>query len=140
MADEGEHLTEVHTGSEGSAGKWILLLLAVIYVAGSLYFLFNLRERIDQMGKDQTASSAQVAELSKRMQSAEADSEALATQLGMTKKELAARSADFTIARGPGGSSPARAAGAAQYAHAAAVLIDEGSARHNRTPSETRGP
>jgi chromosome segregation ATPase len=95
MADEGEHVTEVHTGSEGSAGKWILLLLAVIYVAGSLYFLFNLRERIDQMGKDQTASSAQIAELSKRMQSAEADSETLATQLGMTKKELATRSADL---------------------------------------------
>jgi multidrug efflux pump subunit AcrA (membrane-fusion protein) len=95
MADEGEHVTEVHTGSEGGAGKWILLLLAVIYVAGSLYFLFNLRERIDQMGKDQTASNAQIAELSKRMQSAEADSETLATQLGMTKKELAARSADL---------------------------------------------
>jgi multidrug efflux pump subunit AcrA (membrane-fusion protein) len=95
MPDEGEHVTEVHTGSEGSAGKWILLLLAVIYVAGSLYFLFNLRERIDQLGKDQTASNAQIAELSKRMQSAEADSETLATQLGMTKKELAARSADL---------------------------------------------
>jgi outer membrane murein-binding lipoprotein Lpp len=72
-----------------------LLLLAVIYVAGSLYFLFNLRERIDQMGKDQTASNAQISELSKRMQSAEADAETLATQLGMTKKELANRSADL---------------------------------------------
>jgi outer membrane murein-binding lipoprotein Lpp len=95
MPDEGEHVTELHTGSEGSAGKWILLLLAVIYVAGSLYFLFNLRERIDQMGKDQTASNAQISELSKRMQSAEADAETLATQLGMTKKELANRSADL---------------------------------------------
>ena len=91
MADEGEHLVEVHTGSEGNAAKWILLLLAVLYVAGSLYFLFNLRERIDELGKGQTASNAQIAELSKRMQSAEADSETLATQLGMTKKELASR-------------------------------------------------
>jgi len=96
MADE---VTEVHTGSEGSAGKWILLLLAVLYVAGSLYFLFNLRQRIDKMGQDQTASSAQIAELNKRMQSAEADSETLATQLGMTKKELAARSADLQRAQ-----------------------------------------
>ena len=95
MTDEGEQLTEVHAGSEGSAGKWILLLLAVIYVAASLFFLFNLRERIDQMGKDQTASNAQIADLSKRMQSAEADSETLATQLGMTKKELAQRSAEL---------------------------------------------
>ena len=93
MVDEGEQLAEVHTGSEGSAAKWILLLLAVLYVAGSLYFLFNLRERIDQLGKGQTANNAQLAELNKRMQSAEADSETLATQLGMTKKELASRSA-----------------------------------------------
>jgi len=95
MPDEGEHLTEVHTGSESSAVKWILLLLAVIYVAASVYFLFTLRERIDQLGKAQTASNAQIAELSKRMQSAEADSETLATQLGMTKKELAQRSAEL---------------------------------------------
>src|SRR5208282_4839272 len=95
MADEGEHLVEVHTGSEGNAAKWILLLLAVLYVAGSLYFLFNLRERIDELGKGQTASNAQIAELGKRMQSAEADSEALATQLGMTKKELATRSEEL---------------------------------------------
>ncbi len=95
MADEDEQIAEVHTGSEGSAGKWILLLLAVIYVAGSLYFLFNLRERIDQLGKGQAASNAQIADLSKRMQSAEADSETLATQLGMTKKELASRSAEL---------------------------------------------
>jgi ribosomal protein L29 len=91
MADEGEHLVEVPTGG-GNAVKWIVSLLAVLYVAGSLFFLFNLRERIDELGKDQTASNAQVADLGKRMQSAEADSETLAKQLGMTKKELAARS------------------------------------------------
>ena len=95
MADEDVQIAEVHTGSEGSAGKWILLLLAVIYVAGSLYFLFNLRERIDQLGKGQAASNGQIAELAKRMQSAEADAETLATQLGMTKKELASRSAEL---------------------------------------------
>ena len=91
MADEGE----VPDASEGSAGKWILLALAVIYVAGSLYFIFDLRGRLDKASKDQAASSAQIADLSKRMQSAEADDETLATQLGMTKKEMAARSAEL---------------------------------------------
>jgi hypothetical protein len=95
MADEGEHLVEVPTESGGGALKWIVSLLAVIYVAGSLYFLFNLRERLDQLGKQETASNTQIAELGKRMQSAEADSETLATQLGMTKKELANRSAEL---------------------------------------------
>src|SRR5271169_2855506 len=95
MSDEGEQLVEVPTESGSSALKWVVSLLAVMYVAGSLYFLFNLRERIDQLGKDQTASNTQIAELGKRMQSAEADAETLATQLGMTKKELAERSADL---------------------------------------------
>jgi septal ring factor EnvC (AmiA/AmiB activator) len=94
MADETEQVTEFHSGSSG-VGKWILLLLAIIYVAGSLFFLFSLRTRIDDLGKGQTASNQQIAELAKRMQSAEADSETLAKQLGLTKKELAQRSAEL---------------------------------------------
>ncbi len=95
MPDEMEQVSDVHTGSGGSTGKWILLLLAVIYVAGSLFFLFNLRSRLDDLGKTENASNQQITELSKRMQSAEADSEALAKQLGLTKKELAQRSAEL---------------------------------------------
>ncbi len=95
MSDEAEQVILEHTGSEGTAGKWVLILLAVIYVAGSLFFLFTLRSRIDELGKSQTASAEQISELGKRMQSAEADSEALAKQLGMTKKELAERSAEL---------------------------------------------
>ncbi len=45
--------------SEGSsAGKWILLALAALYVAGSLFFIFDLRGRLDKLSKDQTASTA----------------------------------------------------------------------------------
>jgi hypothetical protein len=91
MADEGE----VHVASDSSAGKWILLALAVLYVAGSLYFIFDLRGRLDKLSKSQAADSAQLADLGKRMQSAEADDETLAHQLGMTKKEMVARSADL---------------------------------------------
>jgi hypothetical protein len=91
MADDGE----VHVGSEGSAGKWILLALALIYVAGSLYFIFDLRGRLDQMSKEQAASKTQLADLGKRMQSAEADDETLAQQVGLTKKEMASRSAEL---------------------------------------------
>ena len=90
-----EHPAELHTASPSSPGKWILLLLAVIYVAGSLYFLFNLSGRIEQMAKDQAASNTQIAQLTQRMQSAEADSETLAKQLGMTKKELGERSEEL---------------------------------------------
>jgi DNA repair exonuclease SbcCD ATPase subunit len=94
MAEPGE-MAEVHSGNESSAGKWILLILAILYVAGSLYFLFDLRGRLDQVGKDQAASKAQIEELTKRMQSAEAEAETLGQQVGITKKDLAQRAAQL---------------------------------------------
>jgi len=95
MAEETGQAVEYESGSSGGTGKWILLLLAIIYVAGSLFFLFSLRTRLDDLAKTQTSSNQQIAELDKRMQSAEADSETLAKQLGLTKKELAQRSAEL---------------------------------------------
>ncbi len=92
MAEPGE-MAEVHT--ESTTGKWIALLLALLYVAGSLYFMFDLRNRAEQATKDQAASKAQIEELSKRMQSAEAEAETLGQQVGMTKKELAQRAAQL---------------------------------------------
>src|SRR5256885_14232407 len=96
MPDEDFQSSEVHPISEVSTGKWVLLLVAIAYVAGSLFLIFNLRGRLDQVSKDQAASSAQIAELTKRMQSAEASDETLAQQVGITKKELASRAAAIT--------------------------------------------
>ena len=95
MADEGAPVVETHTATDSSAGKWILLLLAVIYVAGSLYFLFDLRAQVANLGKDQAASKAEIADLTKRMQSTEAEAETLGQQVGITKKDLAARAAEL---------------------------------------------
>jgi len=78
-----------------TAGKWILLALAIVYVAASLFFLFTLRTKLDKVTQDQTASQQQIADLTKRMQSAEGDSEALAEKLGMTRKELSARTEEL---------------------------------------------
>jgi len=97
MPDEGGEVVQVvdHGGSGSPAGKWILILLAVIYVAGSAYFLFDLRGRLDKLGGEQTASKAEIEQLTKRMQSAEAEAETLGQQVGMTKKELSERAADL---------------------------------------------
>jgi len=92
MAEPSE-MAEVH--AESTTGKWIALLLALIYVAASLYFLFDLRSRAEQMSKDQAASKAQIEELTKRMQAAEAEAETLGAQVGLTKKELAQRAAQL---------------------------------------------
>ena len=98
MSDQGEHVTVVQeTG--GNALKWILLLLGLIYVAGSLYFLFDLRGRLDKVGKEQVASQAQIGELTQRMQSAEAEAETLGQQVGLTKKDLAAKAAQLQSAQ-----------------------------------------
>ena len=92
MAEEGVVMPD-ESGS--NTGKWILLFLAIIYVAGSLYFIFNLRSRVDKLTAGQTASAAQIADLTKRIQSTEAEAETLGQQVGMTKKELAQRAAQL---------------------------------------------
>jgi TolA-binding protein len=93
MSEEGAAVAEVH--EQGNAGKWIILLLAVLYVAVSLYAIYDYRGRLEKLEKGQTASTAQVTELSKRMAEAEASAETMAGQLGMTKKELARRTAEL---------------------------------------------
>jgi hypothetical protein len=95
MSDEPVPESVVHTENESNAGKWILIALAVIYVAGSLYFLYDLHGGIEKLGKDQAASQEKIAELSKRMQASEASDETLAHQVGLTKKELADRAAEL---------------------------------------------
>jgi TolA-binding protein len=93
MSEEGAAVAEVH--EPGNAGKWIVLLLAVLYVAVSLYAIYDYRGRLEKLEKGQSASTAQVTELSKRMAEAEASAETMAGQLGMTKKELARRTAEL---------------------------------------------
>jgi hypothetical protein len=95
MTDESGNSSVIHDESSSNAGKWVLLLLAVIYIAGSLYFLFDLRSRITALGSDQDASKAQIADLSKRIQSADAQNETLARQIGLTKKDLVARATEL---------------------------------------------
>ena len=88
---EGEQPTVYQPEPQTNVGKWILMGLAVAYVGGSLFFIYNLHGKLEKVTQDQTSSQKQIGDLTKRMQSAEADSETLALQLGMTKKELATR-------------------------------------------------
>jgi ribosomal protein L29 len=82
----------VHS-AESNVGKWILLALAVLYVAGSGYLLYDQRGKIEKLGQEDVTTNGQIADLTKRMEAAESDNETLAKQLGMTKAELAQRSA-----------------------------------------------
>src|ERR1700676_1641832 len=86
---------QVPVENQSTAGKWILLFLALMFVAGAVYGYVTTQHRVEKMTKDLGASQAQVVELQKRMQSAEAQEETLGQKLGMTKKELAQRAAEL---------------------------------------------
>jgi len=90
MADEGNQIVVEH---HSNAGKWILVLLAVIVVAAFGYEHYAAHAKINKLADQLSASQAQVKELEDRMQTAEAQEETLARQAGMTKKELAQRAA-----------------------------------------------
>lgn len=89
MADEGQ----IQTEHESNAGKWILIVVAILVIAGFGYAHYVTHTQIEKLSQDLSASNAQVKELQNRMQTAEAQSETLAKQAGMTKKELAQRTA-----------------------------------------------
>lgn len=95
MAEQGEQPLVVQSETHSNTGKWILIAAALVYVAGSLYFLFGMNTKLETLTKDQDGSKAQIAQLTKRMQAAEADDETLAHQVGMTKKELAERASEL---------------------------------------------
>ncbi len=92
MAEEGEHL---QVEPQSNAGKWILLLLAIVVVGAFGYFAYLTHTSMNGLKQDLAASQAQVKELQNRMQTAEAQEETLARQAGMTKKELAQRAAQL---------------------------------------------
>ena len=92
MADEGE---QIHIESQSTAGKWILLIAAVLIVAGAAYVFYSMHLAMQKMTSDLVGSQAEIRELQNRMQTAEAEEETLAQQAGMTKKELAQRTAQL---------------------------------------------
>ena len=82
----------IQPSSEGSsAGKWILLVAGIVYIAVSVYFLVDMHGTITKLTKDQDATKAQIAQLGKDLDSAQAGTEAVARQVGLTKRELAER-------------------------------------------------
>jgi multidrug efflux pump subunit AcrA (membrane-fusion protein) len=93
MADDGEQIQLEQQPS--NAGKWILLVLAILIVAGAAYAHYTTHESVRKLSDQLAISQAQVKELQNRMQTAEAEEETLARQAGMTKKELAQRSAEI---------------------------------------------
>jgi hypothetical protein len=99
MPDEHEEQEEqsVPSGSNDSLLRNVILGVAIVYIAVSLYFIFDSRGRIDKLEAAQTAAKAENAQLLKRLGIAEtslkAENQVLAEKVGLTQKDIASRSA-----------------------------------------------
>ena len=91
MSEEGQIPVE----SQSTAGKWILLILAMLFVAATVFGYVTTQQHVTKLSSGLDASQAQVVELQKRLQTSEAQEETLAAKLGMTKKELMQRAAEL---------------------------------------------
>ncbi len=92
---EGEKPQVYQPEPQSYTGKWILIILGIVYVCASVFFIYHQHAKLQEFTQDQAASQKQIADLSKRMDSAESDSGALLDRLGMTKKELTERAAEL---------------------------------------------
>ena len=92
---EGDQPHVYHPEPQSNIGKWILIVLAVAYAGASAFFIYDQHGKLEKITQDQTVSQKQLADLTKRMQSSEGDSETIAQRLGMTKKELTERTSEL---------------------------------------------
>jgi len=92
MSDEGE---QIHVEHQSNAGKWILVVVALLFVAASVYAHILTQMHIKTLTDQLVSAQSQVKQLNDRMQNAETTSDAIAGQVGLTKKELAARTAQL---------------------------------------------
>ena len=95
MPEPGEQPNVYQPETGGNAGKWILLALAIVYVGATLFFGHDMHTRLTQLTDDSAASQKKIADLTKRMQSAESDAEALGEKIGVTKKEMTERAEEL---------------------------------------------
>ncbi len=125
---EGEQPTVYHPEPHSNVGKWVLIVLAVAYAGASSFFIYDQHTRLDKLNQDQAASQKQIGDLTKRMQSAEADAETLGEKIGMTKKEMAAR-ADELQRQQQAASARSAAQAAEQKKELSAVAGEVGSVK-----------
>ena len=76
--------------------QYILLGLAVVYVAASLYFMYSLKSRLDALDQKQMALNDAQQQLSARLHSTSTEfKQALTSEVGLTKQEMAKRAAEL---------------------------------------------
>ena len=83
-------------GNHSALVKYILLGVALIYVLASLYFMYTLKGRLDALDAKQQSLDAAQTELAARLHTTKSElKEALTTEVGQTKEEIARRAAEL---------------------------------------------
>lgn len=86
--------------SRGHIFLYILLGLAVVYVASSFYFMYSLKTRLDALDQKQMALNDAQQQLLARLHSTSNEfKQALSSEVGLTKQEMAKRAADLERAQ-----------------------------------------
>jgi len=76
--------------------KYVLIAIAAIYVVASLYLIYDMRGRIAAMEQKQLSMETAQAELNSRIHATSSEfKQALTSQAGMTKQEIAQRAAEL---------------------------------------------
>ena len=76
--------------------KYVLLAVALIYVVASLYFMYTLKNRLDAADAKQQALEAAQTELAAKLHMTKSElAEAISTEVGQTKQEIAQRAAQL---------------------------------------------
>jgi hypothetical protein len=90
-----EPLAPAKFSDQNKIWKWIVVVVAILYVLGSIYFLVDMRGRLERLERGQESSRSSLYDLNKRLTNTQANTETLASQLGMTKKELAQKASEL---------------------------------------------
>jgi hypothetical protein len=76
--------------------RYVLLGVALIYVLASLYFMYTLKGRLDASDQKQAALESAQTDLTARLHSTKSEfKEALTSEVGLTKAEIARRAAEL---------------------------------------------
>ena len=95
MLEEEEVTEELPPAGGGTLLRNVLLAIAGLYILGSLYAMFGIYGRIAKMEAKQAAAAEEAVKQAKLNDRLLATTEALGDKLGMTEKELAARTAEL---------------------------------------------
>ncbi len=95
MPEPSEQPNVYQPEAGSNAGKWVAIIVAILFAGATIFFGYDMHNKIAQLSDDQATSQKKIADLTKRMQSAESDAETLGEKLGMTKKELASRAEEL---------------------------------------------